>query len=289
MWVRVDDHVPEHPKFLKAGPVAAWLWVCGNCHCNKYLTDGFIDEAAVRGLGQIPGARKQAALLVSVGLWERCEGGYRVHDYHDHNPRADQIKAKREQDKLRKRLQAEGGDVPPPHVPIVVKPAIPLPETFQTESAAIPRGVALDSSDIPERSRAGARAPDPIPSPPGPSLPVPSATVTRAPTALAGTLPRDLRRAAWISRRGKHVPDFLHAEFIDALGGDRDEADKRLRQFYDETELGWPAGPIGDDPLKLWRAEFAAKFPKVAPAEGKKTGKHSQWLGLNKGAEINDI
>ena len=157
MWVRVDDHVPHHPKFTKAGAVASWLWVCGNCHCNKYLTDGFIEEAALRTLGRIPNVRVQAARLILVGLWERVEGGYRVHDYHDHNPRADQIKAKREQDRLRKRLQSEDISTTPPRVPIVEKKPIPLPETFQTES-----------DWNPERSRA--RDPIPVPSPPIPSV-----------------------------------------------------------------------------------------------------------------------
>jgi hypothetical protein len=91
MWVRVDDKVPHHPKFIRAGPIASWLWVCGNCYCSKYLTDGFIEESIVRGLGDIPNARKHAATLVLVGLWERCDNGYRVHDYHHYNPTAEEI------------------------------------------------------------------------------------------------------------------------------------------------------------------------------------------------------
>lgn len=102
MWVRVDDHVPHHPKFIRAGALASWLWLCGNCHCSKYLTDGFIAEAVVKGLGQVTNARKQAEVLVTVGLWERCEGGYRVHDYHNYNPTAEEIQG------LRK-LRAEQG------------------------------------------------------------------------------------------------------------------------------------------------------------------------------------
>lgn len=58
---------------------------------------------------------------------------------------------------------------------------------------------------------------------------------------------------------------FLHQEFIASIGGDRDAADRRLRIFYEAREHGWGDGPIGDDPLKLWRREFAASFPSVAP------------------------
>lgn len=84
-------------------------------------------------------------------------------------------------------------------------------------------------------------------------------------SALAGTLPRDHLRHAWCSARGKCVPDFLHGEFCAAIGGD--SASQRLKAFYEAVELGWPKGPIGDDPVKLWRAEFARTFPSVAPAE----------------------
>lgn len=87
----------------------------------------------------------------------------------------------------------------------------------------------------------------------------------RAPLALAGTLPREHLRHGWCSSRGKCVPDFLHEEFIRSVGGDRRAADQRLRAFYEAREHGWPEGPIGDDPVKLWRREFAASFPSVAP------------------------
>lgn len=101
---------------------------------------------------------------------------------------------------------------------------------------------------------------------------------------MAGTLPRDFRGIGWISKRGKHVPAFLHAEFRDALSGD----EVRLKAFYETTEQGWPEGPIGDQPIPLWRAEFAKAFPSVAPTSAAKP-RHGQFLGHNKGAEIADV
>lgn len=91
MWSRVDDSIPHHPKFIKAGPIASWLWVCGNCHCTKYLTDGFIEVSVVKGLGHIPQVYRHADTLVRVGLWERCDNGYRVHDYDQYNPTAEEV------------------------------------------------------------------------------------------------------------------------------------------------------------------------------------------------------
>lgn len=64
------------------------------------------------------------------------------------------------------------------------------------------------------------------------------------------------------------MPDFLHAEFCASVDGTQPErAGERLKAFYEAVELTWPSGPIGDDPVKLWRREFAAKFPSVAPVK----------------------
>jgi hypothetical protein len=95
VWIRIDDQIAHHPKFIEAGPVASWLWVCGNGYCNKYLTDGFIPVSVLPTIGAVTNAGKWAERLVAVGLWETASGGYRVHDYHDFNPSADEVKAKR--------------------------------------------------------------------------------------------------------------------------------------------------------------------------------------------------
>ncbi len=126
MWVRIDDGVPQHPKFLQAGREASWFWVCGNCYCNKYLTDGFIAEHALISLS--PGAphRRLAAQLVSAHLWEKTEGGYTVHDFHDYNPKSEHVRTKREQDRERKRI----------------------PNGIQTESERNPNGLNVDSKAL---------------------------------------------------------------------------------------------------------------------------------------------
>lgn len=101
-WAKVDDRFPRHPKGAAAGPIGRDLYICGLCYCNEHLTDGFIPEAAVTTLA--PGQKapmRTAQSLVSIGLWELCPGGYRVHDYHDHNPTAAQIKAERAANRAR--------------------------------------------------------------------------------------------------------------------------------------------------------------------------------------------
>ena len=68
VWLRIDDQIAHHPKFIDAGPIASWLWLCGNTYCNKYLTDGFIRESALPTLGSVTNGKKWADVLVQVGL-----------------------------------------------------------------------------------------------------------------------------------------------------------------------------------------------------------------------------
>lgn len=97
-WLKLDDTVPEHPKVLTAGPEAAWLWVCGIAYAQRHLSDGFLPQAALPVYGACFGAaraKKLAERLVAVGLFDATEGGYRVHDYHDHNAPATAAKERR--------------------------------------------------------------------------------------------------------------------------------------------------------------------------------------------------
>lgn len=115
-WVRIDDQFARHPKVMQAGPLAGWLYVAGLCYASQYLTDGFIPHGAVPTLadfshisyetGGVPGLfsagedadpRDLAACLAEVGLWEPVEGGYRIHDYLDYNPSAEEVRAQRRQ------------------------------------------------------------------------------------------------------------------------------------------------------------------------------------------------
>lgn len=134
MWVRVEDDVPHHPKFLQIGPTASWFWLCGVCYASRYSTDGFISEKAIsvicpdedeeqdqdgtdaaqvrhtdgtfrgtsavlsradRGRNSSKRRHRLVAKLVAVGLWDRVDGGYQIHDYHDYNYTAAEVKARR--------------------------------------------------------------------------------------------------------------------------------------------------------------------------------------------------
>jgi hypothetical protein len=95
-WIRLDDQIAHHPKFVQAGPVAAWLWVCGQSYSARYLTDGFIPRDALSSLGTVPHADKAAAKLVAVGLWDATEKGWLIHDYHDYQLTKEEVERRRE-------------------------------------------------------------------------------------------------------------------------------------------------------------------------------------------------
>lgn len=96
-WVRIDDAMPRHPKFVEAGPLAGWLFVSALCYANQYTTDGFISETVIPVLTSIPDVDAEVQRLIRARLFERVDGGYLIHDYLEFQPSADKIKSSREQ------------------------------------------------------------------------------------------------------------------------------------------------------------------------------------------------
>lgn len=97
-WVWLDDKFPDHPKLLKAGPVAAWLFVRTICWANQHLTDGFVPFEAIRSM-QGMGSTK---VLLKVGLFDPADGGVRIHDYLEYQ------RSRADADRQRE-LASEGG------------------------------------------------------------------------------------------------------------------------------------------------------------------------------------
>lgn len=104
-YVRVESSVRTNKKFLVAGPAPSWLWLCGLMYCQEGLTDGFIPTEALEYLG-VKNGRQLAGKLVKARLWETADGGWRVHDYLEHNKSAAAVGAVKAE---RRRLGADGG------------------------------------------------------------------------------------------------------------------------------------------------------------------------------------
>lgn len=139
-WAKIDDRWPRHPKAVAAGPLGRDLYICGLCYCNEHLTDGFIPRTALSTLS--PGLQnpsRTARRLVELGLWETAtrprddtdataarplrdraatrtgshrdrrttRDGFIVHDYHDYNATASDVKEKLNARKLRQQRWRE--------------------------------------------------------------------------------------------------------------------------------------------------------------------------------------
>ncbi len=113
MWVRIDDDLIDHSKVLRAGErlgrygVARVLatFMEGLTYSARKLTDGALPVFVVRQFKVDPRPLDVAAVLAAddVRLWEPTEDGYQVHNYHNYNPTAADVKAKRARDRERKR------------------------------------------------------------------------------------------------------------------------------------------------------------------------------------------
>ena len=110
MWVKIDDHFDEHDKTLDAGPLGMAFHVAALCYCNRQLTDGFIRNAKAKNLLDLEGMADPSEVidrLVRVGLWERVEGGFQIHDYLDYQPSREKVLAERERKSVAGKKGAE--------------------------------------------------------------------------------------------------------------------------------------------------------------------------------------
>ncbi len=78
MWLRLEVDLPTHPKILRAGERAGWIYISALCYAARYQTNGHIPSEALPLLGCDPDCLTK---LISTGLWELAEGGYQIHDW----------------------------------------------------------------------------------------------------------------------------------------------------------------------------------------------------------------
>ena len=96
-WVRLDDGFFRHPKAMRAGLQGRALFVAGLAHCAGSLTDGYVADLALPIVAAEAGVKPSVARqLVEVGLWERVDGGFQVHDFSKYHPTAEKVRAERE-------------------------------------------------------------------------------------------------------------------------------------------------------------------------------------------------
>ena len=103
MWIRLDDTFWTHPKLERLSDRAYRLYLRSIGYAAQHLTDGVIDQTALRTLGA---ARKTCEELVTSGCWDIVpDGGYVVHDYLDFNPSREQVMDRRRKEADKKARQ----------------------------------------------------------------------------------------------------------------------------------------------------------------------------------------
>jgi hypothetical protein len=95
-WARLDDRWHDHPKVVEAGLEAAGLWVMcltwAHANRRKSTTPGYVPATVVARFAGTK-ALKLSKRLCDVGLLDRADGGWLVHDFADYLPKYDSAKA----------------------------------------------------------------------------------------------------------------------------------------------------------------------------------------------------
>jgi hypothetical protein len=253
-YVRLDDQIAHHPKVLRAGAEAAWLWACAIAYCNRQLTDGAVPAEALATMGTFrTPVRKLAATLVAVGLFDADGDQFRVHDYLAANPdKATVLERLREAADRKAAYRARKGkpDTTPPG---------------RKRDANVHMGQASPSTQDTAETGASSRASrTSSPPPPINQLPtdtecvsVVAHTIATRPASDWGASPAKKfspNLAHKARRDGLSVPQFLHAELLSKLATPDERA---LLAWYVATEAAYDGKAIGETALQFWRARFA--------------------------------
>ena len=254
-WVRIDENAMDHPKFLALTDGAWRLWCEGQAYCQKHLTNGRIPKAALRGFRYFSTSRVKNLTTEFVPMKGPCwhtepDGTVQVHDYLEWNDSRDEVLKARSDSRDRRRRWNERERVPGRRRNASSDASPDGDETAYVSSGVCVEsreGSSIDSEKIFPRTRGVGSG------------------------VMAGSLPRDHLRHAFCGR--VCVPEFLHGEFCRKIGGDEAISDQTAHGFYAQVLASIPNDrPIGDDPIKFWRAQFAAVFGSVVVSGGKTAG-----------------
>ena len=253
LWLKIVADITRQAKLIKAGPVAGWLWLGGLGYCRTAENDGFIPKAIVPTL--VPGIKsafKHASVLVEVGLWDDAIGGYQVHDYLAWNPSKDQLEAKRDADRERKRgldsKRNPNGIQVEPHAYTRAganSPSTQLDSGFGSEDGSEESSTGVAPVFGFGRKGAGGRF-----------------------DALVTTHPRCDPATFAACNRGICVPHILAAEWRQQMDPDRclpDVATNEIKAAVrDGLALLEPTGPVPDDGFTFWRGVWKTRHSRTS-------------------------
>jgi hypothetical protein len=225
-WLRIESNFPNHRKVLAAGQQLGrsaiarvmGLWTVGACYAVAHLTDGFVPAIILLDSRYDRHPNDVISAMVSHGLLHRDGDGFRIHDFHDYNPHAAEVKEKRRFDLARKRSSLTNSRVfpngknPPdaevranfPTVPNPNPNPIPKPRRkIKTLVQALPAEFVAFWSMYPRKRKKAEAAQAWADIPPTPEI------VTAIMTALSW----QTTSGEWLQERGRFIPypdKYLH-------------------------------------------------------------------------------
>lgn len=241
-WFKVDDNLAFHHKVIAAGNPAMGLWVRAGSACAQQLTDGFIPAHMATALG----TKAQAERLVSAGLWERAEGGYKFHEWAARQPSKASVEAERAVHSERMRVYRERKKTGK--------------QTTSAQVSGSRDGARTGNEQRTNNARAGV-----------PSRPVPTVLPTEVPIGGAVSGKPQVRATR---RPEGFAPNEKHKSLANELGIDlRSEWD----QFCDHHDAKGSTMKDWDAALRTW-IRNAKKFNRGQPAQ--QASRSDQWLAL---------
>lgn len=95
-WLRLDDAILDHPKFVRLDARAFRLWVAVLGYSSRHRTGGAVSNEIVKLLARRIGCPLRLGILLETppagyehGLWERRGDGIQVHDFDAYQPSAE--------------------------------------------------------------------------------------------------------------------------------------------------------------------------------------------------------
>lgn len=238
-WAKLDDGILDNPKVVQVGVFGFAWYTAGLVYCNRNLTDGFIplgvadrllSPRVVEGGGKIVTAAMTCGMqgddfdaervigwLVAAELWEPVPGGFRVHDFLEHNPSRDEVlelRKKRADAGRRGNAAARSAKAGASAEQVPRQTVEPLPSNGQESGKCpgkIPANLGPVPVPVPEKKEE-----DPLRA----REAVPVGEMPEIPDALRGW-PTDLALVAmpWVEKF-QALPDRLHvARAIDRIRG----------------------------------------------------------------------
>lgn len=111
-WLKVDDKLTTHPKWIPLDAFAVALWLHALVWCGAHNNDGVIPEHMLPTLAvKVPPARVRASVeaLIRAGLWKRRTkskgGGWDIVSWLDYQPSRQQV-----QDRAKAKAEKEERD-----------------------------------------------------------------------------------------------------------------------------------------------------------------------------------